>query len=124
MSEPINVTPPTFSSADSGHKLLIVLCHASILLGVGILLPLIVYLVTKHDRTPVAAHAAEALNFHLSWVLWALICVPLTFIGIGALLLVALGLASVVLAIIGVVKSSNDELYRYPLTVRFVGPQL
>ena len=119
MTEPINVTPS--AAPDSGHKLLIILCHASLLLGIGLLLPIIVYLVTKRDATPVPAHAAEAFNFHLSWALWALLCVPLTFIGIGAFLLLILAVASVILAIIGIVKSANDEFYRYPLTLRLVG---
>ncbi|MCC5025324.1 MAG: DUF4870 domain-containing protein [Candidatus Synoicihabitans palmerolidicus] len=102
MSEPINVTPSSIPTpaTDSGHKLLIVLSHASILIGVPFLLPIIVYLVTKNDDTPVAAHAAESFNFHLSFALWALFCVPLTALfGIGALLLVALGIASLILAI-------------------------
>ena len=118
MPEPINVTPR--SSADSGHRLLSVMCHASALIGVGILLPLIVYLVTKDDNNEVKAHAAEAFNFHLSYCLWALLCIPLTFILIGGPLIFIIGIAAVVLAIIGIVKAADDELYRYPVTIRIL----
>ncbi len=119
MTEPINVTPR--SPFDSGHRLLTVMCHASALIGLGIILPLIVYLVTKHDNPAVEAHAAETFNFHLSYCLWALLCVPLTFILIGAPLIFLIGIAAVVLAIIGIVKAADDELYRYPVTLRVLG---
>ncbi len=118
MTEPINVTPR--ASLDSGHRLLTVMCHASALLGVGIVLPLIVYLVTKDDNPAVKAHAAEAFNFHLSYCLWALLCIPLTFILIGGPLLFVIGIAALVLAIIGIVKAADDELYHYPVTIRIL----
>jgi uncharacterized Tic20 family protein len=119
MTDPINVTPRP--SLDNGHRLLTILCHASALIGVGIVLPLIVYLVTKDDNSTVKAHAAEAFNFHLSYCLWALLCIPLTFILIGGPLLFIIGIAALVLAIIGIVKAADDELYRYPVTVRLLG---
>lgn len=119
MPEPRNVTPR--AKPDNSQRLLNVMCHASALLGVGILLPLIVYLVTKDDNHDVKTHAAEAFNFHLSYFLWALLCVPLTFILIGGPLLFVIGISVVVLAIIGIVKAADDELYRYPITLRILG---
>lgn len=116
MPSEINVTP-----VDSSHRLLNILSHGAVFLGTPMLIPLIVYLVTKNDRTTVSAHAAEAFNFHLSFAVWALLCVPLTFIGIGFLLLVAIAITTLVCAIIGIVKASNDEVYRYPLTFRLLG---
>lgn len=115
----INVTPT--APLDSAQKLLAILCHGSVLVGFPILAPLIIYLVTRDDQPTVAAHAAETLNFHLSYCLWGIVCALLAIILIGIPLAVALGIASFVLAIIGIVKAANDELFRYPLTVRFVG---
>ncbi|MCF3649028.1 DUF4870 domain-containing protein [Synoicihabitans lomoniglobus] len=109
-----NVTP-----VDTSHRLLNILSHGAWFLGAPILIPLIIYLVTKRDGNIVTAHSAEAFNFHLSFTLWALLCIPLTFIGIGFLLIGALTIATVVLAIIAIIKAANDELYRYPLTIRF-----
>ena len=119
MTEPINVTP--VAAIDSSHRLLAILCHAATFFGAPLLVPLIVYLVSKNDRNIVSVHAAEAFNFHLSFVLWALLCVPFVFIGIGALMLGILAIATFVLAIIAVVKAANDEVYRYPLTLRLLG---
>lgn len=119
MSAPIDNTPA--APIDGSQKLLIILSHASILLGFPIVVPLIIYLVTRDDRGIVAAHAAEALNFHLSYCLWGIVCAVLTIIVIGVPLAIALGIASFVLALIGIIKAAQDEFYRYPLTVRFVG---
>jgi len=119
MSQPINVTPKPI---DSSHRLLAILSHAATFLGAPILIPLIVYLVAKRDQTIVPVHAAEAFNFHVSWFLWSLLCVPLVFLfGLGTLLIFVLGIAALVLAIIAIVKAANDEVYRYPLTLRLLG---
>jgi uncharacterized protein len=120
MTDPIDVTPrPTI---ETSHRLVAILCHAATFFGIPLLLPLIVYLVSKNDRNIIAVHAAEAFNFHLSFALWALLCVPFTlFFGLGALMLGALAIATFVLSIVAVVQAANDEVYRYPLTLRLIG---
>ena len=116
MSFETNVTP-----VESSHRLLNILSHGAWFLSAPILIPLIIYLVAKNDRTSVPAHAAEAFNFHVSWAIWCLLCVPLIFVfGLGTLLMFGLGIAAFVLTIIAIVKAANDELYRYPLTIRFL----
>ena len=115
---PINVTPTT--PMDSNERLFAVLCHVSAFIGVGILLPLIVYLVKKKDGAPSARHAVEVLNFHLSMLIYAIAGGILSVIGIGALVILAVGLLTLICGIIGAVKASKDELYRYPVTIRFI----
>jgi len=110
--------PPPLT--ESGDKVLIVLCHLSLLLGVGFILPLIVYLVKRQDPSPVAAHAKEVLNFHISLVIYALLALPLVLILIGVPILIGLGLASFICAIIAAIKASEGGFYRYPLTIRFI----
>jgi uncharacterized Tic20 family protein len=119
MNEPINVTP---NRIDASHRLLAILSHAAVFLGAPLLVPLIIYLVSRKDRTVVPTHAAEAFNFHLTYTLWALLCLPLTLVaGLGFLLLFILGAVTFVCAIIAIVKAANDEVYRYPLTLRLLG---
>src|SRR6187397_1630025 len=101
-------------------KIWSMLSHLSALLGVGFVLPLVVYLAMRHESESVAANAREALNFHLSVLIYILCCLPLVFILIGIPLLLVIGLGSMVLAIIATVKASNGECYRYPLTLRLV----
>jgi uncharacterized protein len=101
-------------------KIWSMLSHLSALLGVGIVLPLVVYLAMRHESEYVAANAREALNFHISVLLYSLCCIPLVLIVIGIPLLLVIGVGSLVLAIIATVKASNGESYRYPLTLRLV----
>jgi uncharacterized Tic20 family protein len=95
-------------------------CHLSALLGVGFVLPLVVYLAMRHESEYVAANAREALNFHISVLIYSLCCIPLVFILIGIPMLIVLGLGSLVLAIIATIKASDGRCYRYPLTLRLV----
>lgn len=104
----------------TSDKALVILCHLSVFIGVPFLLPFIVWLVKRNEPDTVAAHAAEALNFHLSYGLWALCCIPLTFLFIGGPLLFAIALATAVLAIIAAIRAAEGVLYRYPLTLRLL----
>ena len=112
---------PLSSSLVSGNdRLWSVLCHLSGFLGVPFLLPLVVYLVMKQDSAFVAAHSKEALNFHLSLLIYGLVIIPLCFIGIGFLLGGGLILLYAILSIVAAIKTSENLLYRYPITIRFV----
>jgi uncharacterized protein len=103
-----------------------VLCHASALLGLffhffGHLLgPLIVWLI-KRDLSPVIdANGKESLNFQLSMLIYDIVAGILCIVLIGIPILIALWILNTVLVIIASVKTSNGELYRYPLTIRFI----
>jgi len=101
-------------------KIWSMLSHLSALLGVGFVLPLVVYLAMRKESEYVATNAREALNFHISLLIYSLCCLPLVFILIGIPLLIVLGLGGLVLAIIAAIKASNGLCYRYPLTLRLV----
>ncbi len=96
------------------------LSHLSALFGVGLILPLVVYLAMRDESEYVAANAKEALNFHLSVLIYVICCIPLAFILIGIPMMVVIGLGSLVLAIIAAIKASQGQIYRYPLTLRLV----
>jgi uncharacterized Tic20 family protein len=112
--------PPVAHAPAGNEKIWSILSHLSAILGVGIVLPLVVYLAMRQESEYVAENAREALNFHISVLIYGLVCVLLLFVVIGFPLLIALGIAAFVLAIIGAVKASNGECYRYPLTLRLV----
>jgi uncharacterized Tic20 family protein len=111
------IAPATPTGND---KIWSVLSHLSGFLGVGFILPLVIYLAMRKESTYVAENAREALNFHISVLIYAFCCIPLVFIIIGIPMLLALGIASLVLAVIAAVKASDGECYRYPLTLRLV----
>jgi uncharacterized Tic20 family protein len=108
------------AARQGNDKIWSMLSHLSALLGVGFVFPLVVYLAMRHESEYVAANAREALNFHISVLIYSLCCLPLVLILIGIPLLLVIGVGSLVLAVIATVKASNGVCYRYPLTLRLV----
>jgi uncharacterized Tic20 family protein len=117
--ESATVTDGTLAPSGN-YKIWSMLSHLSAMFGLGIILPLVVYLAMRSESEYVAANAREALNFHISVYLYALCCIPLAFVLIGIPLAILIGLGSLVLAIIAAVKASKGECYHYPLTIRLV----
>ncbi|MDB6022209.1 MAG: hypothetical protein JWQ04_2066 [Pedosphaera sp.] len=121
IAPPIDNAPPAAPLPPRGNdKIWSVLSHLSAIMGVGFVLPLVVYLVMKKESEYVACNAREALNFHISLLIYAICCIPLVFIVIGIPLLFLIGIGGLVFAIIAAVKSSDGDCYRYPLTLRLV----
>jgi uncharacterized Tic20 family protein len=142
MSESIppfqSATPAAAPSSTRGWE---VMCHLSSVIGMfgylgmipfgNIVAPLIVWLLKRNDSLGVDAHGKESLNFHISWTLYWIVSLfvagALCFVLIGLLLLPVVFVAGAVgwvtmliLTIIAAVKASNGQLYRYPLTIRFL----
>jgi len=117
--QPLEV-PVTPVAHQGNDKIWSMLSHLSLLFGVGILLPLVVYLAMRKESEFVADHAREALNFHISFYLYCLCCVPLVFIVVGIPLLIIMGVGMMILSIVAAVKAADGVCYRYPLTLRFV----
>lgn len=117
--EPIPVTPvPPLAPPRGNEKAWAIFCHLSSFVGLPLLLPFVVYLAMKDDSDYARANAREALNFHLSLLIYGLCCVPLIFLGIGVLLLGAMALALIVLSIVGAIKAADGGCYHYPLTIQ------
>ena len=96
-------------------------------IGFAFVGPLIVYLVKKDDHPFIRKEAAEALNFQLSWLIWAvaggILLAILIVLIIGVVLIpvaIAAAVAWLVLTIVAGVKAGKGESYRYPLTIRFI----
>ena len=117
MDSPTNTPPPLMKSED---KLWVVISHLSVLLGFGLIVPFIVYLVKKDESPVIAFHSREALNFHISIYLYALLCIPLMMVFIGIPILILLGIATFILSLVAAVRGADGREYRYPFTIRFV----
>lgn len=123
--------PVTPWQADASARQWAMAAHLSALAGIVIglnwLVPLIIYLVKKDDHPFIADQAREALNFNLSvfiyFIAGGIVTLMLTLVLIGLLLipvLIAAGIAWLVLAIVAGVKANSGVAYRYPLTIRMV----
>jgi uncharacterized protein len=101
------------------------LCHLSALAGFvvpfgHIIGPVVVWLVKKDEFPFVDDQGKEALNFQITVTIASLVAGFSILLLIGILLLPAVLLFALVMTIIGAIKASNGEWFRYPLTIRFV----
>ena len=90
------------------------------LLGLAFLGPLIVMLTKGNESAFVRRQAVESLNFQLSMLIYAIASAILIIVLVGFLLLLVVAVLWLVFTIMGAIKASNGEDYRYPLTLRMV----
>jgi len=101
------------------------ICHLSVFCGYfipfgGLIAPIVIWSLKKDEMPMVDAHGKEVINFQISFTIWITISVVLIFVLIGIPLLIILGVAQLVFILIGAIKADRGELYRYPLTIRFI----
>ena len=107
-------------------------CHMSALAGFvvpfgNLIGPLIVWQMKRNEFPTIDEHGKESLNFQLSVLIYLLAggvaAFVLSFLCIGFLLvpvLLVIGVAGLVFAVIGGIKANEGVLYRYPLTLRLI----
>ena len=88
--------------------------------ALGLLAPLVV-LLAKGDESPyIRRHSVESLNFQINALIYTVVFAVLMLVVIGFVLLPLYGIFYAVCVIIGTVRASHGEEFRYPLTIRFV----
>jgi hypothetical protein len=103
-------------------------CHLAAFVGfIGIPLghilgPLVVWLIKRNDYPFVDDQGKEALNFQISITIYGLLAFVFTIItlGFGAIVVLFLIIAEIILVIIAAVAANKGEYYRYPFTIRFL----
>jgi len=111
------VAQKTISDDD---KVLAMLAH---LLGLftGFIGPLVIYLVKSESPGFVKENARNALNFQISVIIYFIICFILMLVIIGIPMMVALGIFSLIVEILGSVRAYGGQVYKYPLAIPFLG---
>jgi len=99
--------------------------HFSILAGyvlplAGFIVPLVMWLMKKDEHSLVDQHGKNVMNWLISFFIYGIISFILIFVGIGILMLWALGILNIIFAIVGGLKASNGEVWAYPFTIRFL----
>ena len=87
-----------------------------------------VWLIKKDEFPEVDRHGKEALNFQISFAIWAavaaLVCIPLMIIIIGFFILpavlIVIYVLLIVLPIMAGLKANEGGWYHYPMTIRFL----
>jgi uncharacterized Tic20 family protein len=86
----------------------------------SIFAPIIIMVVFGPRSAFVQDQAKEALNFHITLLIAAIVSGVLILVGIGLILLPVVAIYGLVFAILAGVKANDGELYRYPVTLRLV----
>jgi len=130
-SDPSSEPPPLPPKSHGPNtRQWITLMHLSALAGlviVGfghILGPLIIWLLKKNDVPGMDAAGREVLNYHISWSLWFFLAGLVALFGSCLIVPIALPVILVicwaVFLIMGAIRASNGESYKFPLTIRFL----
>jgi uncharacterized Tic20 family protein len=125
---PASPTPPPPAATGDGSKdakMFGMLCHLSALAGFvipfgNIIGPLVFWLIKKNEFAFVDDQGKEALNFQITTSLAMIVCLILTLVLIGALLLVAVGVTALIFTIIAAIKANDGVAYRYPFALRLI----
>jgi hypothetical protein len=125
----VDMPPPgsRATAAVSGSAALAATCH---LLGladftvsellIGLLAPLILWLVFKDTDAEVDYHGKESINFQLNVLAWSLISWLLAICLIGIPMRLALSVLEVVLIVLASIAAAKGERYRYPFIYRIL----
>ena len=102
---------------------LLVLTHLSQLLDLvigfgGFIVPLIVWLTKRDSVYRMDADGKAILNFQISMFIYAIICIPLTFLfGLGLLGIAAITILCIVFPILNAIKVNRGEAPSYPVSL-------
>lgn len=118
-NDPVQSTAP---SRDRETQQWAMFIHFSILAGWavpigGLIVPIILWQIKKDELPGIVPHAHVVLNWIVSSLVYALICFILMFVVIGIFGFMALGLATIIFAVIGGIKANEGELWEYPGTI-------
>lgn len=109
-----------YDMVNRADRLMALFAHLSLLVGLGIVGPLVIWLIKKDESPFIDDQAKEAINFHISIYLYGIISGLLTIVLIGGPMLFILGIISFILPIIAAIKANDGVVYRYPMIFRFV----
>ncbi len=113
---------PDFQNGDSSTWAMIL--HLSMLLAtpapvVGFVAPIVIWQIKKDSMPEIDAHGRAAVNWMISYLIYAAICFALFFVIIGIPMMIILGLLGIVFPIIAGVKASDGVVWNYPMSIRF-----
>jgi hypothetical protein len=130
VSDNLNPAPPVPPAPSAGSpspesRQWGMFAHLSALIGFvipfgNILGPLIIWQMKKNEMPFVDDQGKEALNFQITIFIAMVVCIVLTFVLIGLLLIPIVGLAWLIFSIIAGIKANEGVAYRYPMTLRLI----
>jgi len=103
----------------------IALMHISLLAGfilpgLGLAIPVTMWLLNKDNNPKVDSVGRHIVNFMISMLIYLAVSGILSCILIGVPMLISLSILYVVFVIIAAIKANSGESWKYPLTIDFL----
>lgn len=100
--------------------------HLSMFAGIvvpmaGFVAPIVIWQVKKAELPGLDAHGRAAVNWLLSYLVYATVSVVLILCCVGIPMLIALGLVGLIFPIVAAVKAGDDVVWKYPFSIPFFG---
>jgi len=117
--QPSDQNPPPLRPEEMGWGLF---CHASFLIGLGVIVPWLVYRNQEDKQSPLGRHALEALNYHITIYFYLVLCVAMIPILVGLFLLFGLMVTAIGICLIAILRAWQGATVHYPLCMRLIKP--
>ncbi|MDE0839592.1 MAG: DUF4870 domain-containing protein [Kiritimatiellae bacterium] len=88
--------------------------------GAGLIVPIILWQLKKNEMPIIDEHGKIVVNWIISLVIYGVVCLILTLALVGIFGFIALGLMSVIYAIVGGIKANNGEVWNYPGSLKLI----
>lgn len=100
------------------------LMHISQLLifagGVGIVVPIVLWAISKDESDLARRHGARMMNWLISSFIYTVVSGILVLFVIGIPLLIGLLTLDVVFPVMAAIKANEEKLWSYPMTIKFL----
>ena len=106
------------------EKTFVIVLHISQFAGfiipyAGFVLPLIMWLTNKDKSVLIDEHGKNIVNWIVSATIYAIISSILLIVLIGIPLLIGIAALAIIFPILGAIKASDDQFWKYPLSFQF-----
>ena len=115
-----------YAHADSQENMWAMALHLSVFASylipiLGIVVPIVIWQVKKDVYPSIDAHGRVVVNGIISFFIFLALCIPLIFLFlVGIPMMIVIGILAIVFPVIGGIKATNGEVWRYPLTINFL----
>lgn len=113
---------PLFGMHENSYLMLMHLSQflGFLILGLGFIVPILMWVTNKDDNANVDRHGKNILNFMISYIIYLIAATILIILLIGIPALVVLVIVEFIFIIVAAVKANNGEYWKYPFTIEFI----